>query len=146
MTISFFLNGKESSIEVRPGARVSDVLRNDLGMLGTKIGCDAGDCGACTVLIDDEMACSCLIAIGQIEGCSITTVEGLAEKDEMSELQEKFLNGGAAQCGICTPGIRRTAAPLPARAPQSGGTAPATATPARHRRQRSSRATQRRWW
>ena len=103
--VSFCLNGQDVSIDILPGARVSDVLRNNLGMRGTKIGCDAGDCGACTVLIDGKMACSCLTAIAQIEHCSVITVEGLAQNNEMSELQTAFLNYGAAQCGICTPGM-----------------------------------------
>ena len=105
MTVSFSLNGQGVSVDASPGARVSDVIRNNLGMLGTKIGCDAGDCGACTVLIDGKMACSCLTAVAQIEDCSIITVEGLAQNGEMSELQKAFLNYGAAQCGICTPGM-----------------------------------------
>ena len=90
--VSFCLNGQDVSIDILPGARVSDVLRNNLGMRGTKIGCDAGDCGACTVLIDGKMACSCLTAIAQIEDCSVITVEGLAQNNEMSELQTAFLN------------------------------------------------------
>jgi CO/xanthine dehydrogenase Mo-binding subunit/aerobic-type carbon monoxide dehydrogenase small subunit (CoxS/CutS family) len=82
------------------------VLRDDLGLTGTKVGCDAGDCGACTVLLDGEPVCSCLVAAGQAAGCEITTVEGLAQREPLGRrLQESFLFHGAAQCGACTPGM-----------------------------------------
>ena len=104
--IQFSVNGKSVSTTVSPTDRLSRVLRESLGLTGTKVGCDAGDCGACTVLLDGEPVCSCLIAAGQIEGCEITTVEGLAERPPIFDrLQNSFLRHGAAQCGICTPGM-----------------------------------------
>src|SRR3981081_680203 len=89
-----------------PGRRLSNVLRENLGLSGTKVGCDAGDCGACTVLVDGEAVCSCMVAAAQVEGCEITTVEGLKTRPPLFErLQKSFLSAGAAQCGICTPGM-----------------------------------------
>jgi aldehyde oxidoreductase len=86
--------------------RLSRVLRDDLGLTGTKVGCDAGDCGACTVLLDGEPVCACLVPAGQVNGCDITTVEGLAARSSISDrLQKSFLSHGAAQCGACTPGM-----------------------------------------
>ena len=77
-SIAFSVNGKSVNAEVSPAERLSKVLRERLGLIGTKVGCDAGDCGACTVLLDGEPVCSCLVAAGQIEGHEVTTVEGLA--------------------------------------------------------------------
>ena len=94
-------------------ARLSDVLRDDFGLTGTKIGCHAGDCGACTVLLDGEAVCACIVALGQCEGRSVTTVEGLAGAGgELSDLQRAFVAHGAAQCGICTPGMLMSAEAL----------------------------------
>jgi aldehyde oxidoreductase len=96
-----------------PSRRLSDVLRDDLGLVGTKIGCHAGDCGACTVLLDGEQVCSCIIALGSCEGRSVTTVEGLAHDDgTLSALQQAFVVHGAAQCGACTPGMLMSAEAL----------------------------------
>ena len=81
----------------RPTTRVSDVLRGDFGLTGTKVGCNAGDCGACTILLDDEPVCSCLVALGQIGGRSVTSVEGLHDSDVIATLQQSFLAHGAAQ-------------------------------------------------
>src|SRR5690349_13277964 len=104
--LSFFVNGREVSILVPLERRLSRVLREDLALTGTKVGCDAGDCGACTVLLDGEAVCSCLVAVGQVESCSITTVEGLKTRPPLLEkLQQSFLQHGAAQCGACTPGM-----------------------------------------
>ena len=104
--IQFSVNGKNVRASVPATERLSRVLRESLGLTGTKVGCDAGDCGACTVLLDGEPVCSCLIAAGQIEGCEITTVEGLATRAPIyARLQDSFLRHGAAQCGICTPGM-----------------------------------------
>jgi aldehyde oxidoreductase len=104
-TIRLHLNGKPVEVATAPGKRLSDALRDDLGLTGTKIGCQAGDCGACTVLLDREQVCSCITATGQCAGREVTTVEGLAEDGELNRLQQAFLVHGAAQCGICTPGM-----------------------------------------
>ena len=116
MTIVFDLNGAQVSCEAEPSARLSEVLRRHLDHMGTKSGCDAGDCGACTVLIDGEAACACLVSAAQAEGSRIVTVEGLAANTSMGRvLQGAFQARGAAQCGICTPGMLVAAAALLAR-------------------------------
>lgn len=113
MSISFNLNGKTAATEAAPASRLAHVLRDDLGFTGTKIGCDAGDCGACTVLLDGEQVCSCLVPVAQVAGRDVTTVEGLAGTDgRLSDLQQAFHEYGAAQCGICTPGMLMAAADL----------------------------------
>jgi aldehyde oxidoreductase len=100
------VNGREASVAAHPAERLSRVLREQLGLTGTKIGCDAGDCGACTVLLDGEPVCACLVAVGQVENQTITTVEGLKSRPPLFAcLQESFLRHGAAQCGACTPGM-----------------------------------------
>jgi carbon-monoxide dehydrogenase small subunit len=102
----FTLNGREVSVEGSGARRLLDVLREDLGATGTKEGCGEGECGACSVLIDGEVVDSCLVAIGQVEGCEVMTVEGLVLPDgKLTRLQESFIEHGAAQCGICTPGM-----------------------------------------
>ncbi len=105
MRATITVNGHPLPVEAAPADRLSDVLRDHLGLAGTKVGCNAGDCGACTVLIDGEAACGCLVALAQVEGSAIETVEGLAQNGSLSRLQESFLQFGAAQCGICTPGM-----------------------------------------
>lgn len=109
--ISFELNGVDRDVDVALGRRLSDVLRRDLKLWGTKVGCDAGDCGACTVLVDGEAVCACLTPVAQMSGRSVTTVEGL-QQDGPSALQKAFLRHGAAQCGICTPGMLMAAEAL----------------------------------
>jgi len=111
-TIRFKLNGQACSITSNPVTRTSDVLREELGLTGTKVGCDAGDCGACTILIDGEQRFACLTAAGQLEGCDVQTVEGLAKDGKLSPLQQAFHRYGAAQCGICTPGMLMAAQSL----------------------------------
>ena len=111
-TIRFKLNGQACSIDSNPVTRTSDVLREELGLTGTKVGCDAGDCGACTILIDGEQRFACLTAAGQLEGCDVHTVEGLAKDGKLSPLQQAFHRYGAAQCGICTPGMLMAAQSL----------------------------------
>ncbi|HXY49062.1 MAG TPA: molybdopterin cofactor-binding domain-containing protein [Terriglobales bacterium] len=116
--LTFVVNGREVWISSPPAARLSKVLREDLGLTGTKVGCDAGDCGACTVLIDGTPVCSCLVAASQADGCQITTVEGLKHRAPVFDrLQKCFLARGAAQCGICTPGMLVTATALLERNP-----------------------------
>jgi aldehyde oxidoreductase len=104
--ISFSVNGRAVGVSVTGARRLSRVLRDDLGLTGTKVGCDAGDCGACTVLLNGDPVCACLVAAGQAAGCEITTVEGLAQRAPLyGRLQQSFLSHGAAQCGACTPGM-----------------------------------------
>ncbi len=117
---SLLLNGKTTKVVVNPGRRLSDVLREELGLMGTKVGCDAGDCGACTVLLDGAAICSCMTTVAQAEGASITTVEGLP-KAGFEKLQESFLRFGAAQCGICTPGMLTASAALLSVHPKPSG-------------------------
>ncbi|HEX7249039.1 MAG TPA: 2Fe-2S iron-sulfur cluster-binding protein, partial [Burkholderiales bacterium] len=109
------VNGRKVASRAPRVARLADVLRDELGLTGTKIGCNAGDCGACTVLLDGRQVCSCLTPLGQAEGRSVTTVEGLARNGRLATLQVAFQNHGAAQCGICTPGMLMAAADLLAR-------------------------------
>ncbi|MGA0598321.1 molybdopterin-dependent oxidoreductase [Enterovirga sp. CN4-39] len=104
--IGFVLNGRPVASASPPIARLTRVLRDELGLTGTKVGCDAGDCGACTVLLDGEPVCGCLVACGQADGRNVTTIEGLTEASETAQsLQRAFLRHGAAQCGMCTPGM-----------------------------------------
>ncbi|TSA14263.1 MAG: aldehyde oxidase [Betaproteobacteria bacterium] len=111
-TVRFVVNGVAREYSGSPAKRLADVLRDDLGLTGTKIGCNAGDCGACTVLIDGRQVCSCLTAVAQVGGRSVTTVEGLSDAGTLSGLQRAFHQHGAAQCGICTPGMLIAAADL----------------------------------
>jgi aerobic carbon-monoxide dehydrogenase small subunit len=101
----FTLNGRPVTFEGSGARRLLDVLREDLGATGTKEGCGEGECGACSVIIDGEVVDSCLVAVGQVEGCNVTTVEGLADGGRLTALQQAFIDYGAAQCGICTPGM-----------------------------------------
>ena len=112
-SIAFSVNGKSVTTAVSTVERLSKVLRERLGLMGTKVGCDAGDCGACTVLLDGEPVCSCLVPAGQIEGHEVTTVEGLSARAPIhDQLQKSFLHHGAAQCGSCTPGMLVSATAL----------------------------------
>jgi len=107
------VNGRACELAGDPGRRLADALRDELGLTGTKIGCHAGDCGACTVLLDGEQMCSCIVGVGQCDGRAVTTVEGLAGADgALSPLQRAFVAHGAAQCGICTPGMLMSAEAL----------------------------------
>src|SRR5438445_4205102 len=111
--ISFLVNGRCASVSTSPAQRLSRVLRGDLGLTGTKIGCDAGDCGACTVLLDGRQTCACLVAMGQVGGRKVETVEGLSDgSGTLEALQKAFLIHGATQCGICTPGMLMAAQEL----------------------------------
>ena len=110
-TTAFQVNGRAVGIAAPRQTRLADVLRDDLGLTGTKIGCNAGDCGACTVLLDGEQVCACMVSLAQAEGRDVTTVEGLAD-GELTALQNAFHRHGAAQCGICTPGMLMAASTL----------------------------------
>ncbi len=114
--IAFTLNGSAVSVNAPPTERLSEVLRERLGMRGTKVGCDAGDCGACTVLVDGASVCACLMPAARIAGQDVQTIE--ADTRDLTRLRAAFLRHGAAQCGICTPGMLMAASELLARVPQ----------------------------
>ncbi len=105
MTYRLTVNGAEQALDVPGMRRLLDALREDLGLTGTKEGCGEGECGACSVLIDGELANSCLVPVSQVDGAKVVTVEGLAPQGGLDRLQQAFLETGGAQCGICTPGM-----------------------------------------
>jgi aerobic carbon-monoxide dehydrogenase small subunit len=105
VSIALRVNGREAVVHVHPMARLLDVLRTELGLTGTKEGCGEGECGACSVFIDGRMVNSCLVPVVQASGCTIETVEGLADDAELRPLHDAFIDAGGAQCGICTPGM-----------------------------------------
>ncbi len=112
ISLTLTVNGTPSTFETIPTNRLSDVLRTSLNLTGTKVGCDAGDCGACSVLIDGQIACACLVPVAQVDGAHVETVDGLAGNGSLNQLQRSFLAHGAAQCGICTPGMLMSAKAL----------------------------------
>ncbi|KAA3616928.1 MAG: (2Fe-2S)-binding protein [Calditrichaeota bacterium] len=116
--ITFNLNNKDITISTSHNRRLLDVLREDLGMTGTKEGCAIGECGACTILLNDIAVNSCLMLIGQVEGKRVLTIEGLAVDSELHPLQKKFLEHGAVQCGFCTPGMLLSAYALLSKNPK----------------------------
>jgi aerobic carbon-monoxide dehydrogenase small subunit len=103
--ISFVVNGKSETVRVPAMERLLDVLRNNLGLTGTKEGCGEGECGSCSILLDGMLVNSCLIPALQADGAKIVTIEGLAADGRLQSLQQAFLDCGGAQCGICTPGM-----------------------------------------
>ena len=105
MHVTAKVNGDETEFLCDPRETLLDVLRDRLNLTGTKEGCGTGDCGACTVTIDDRLVCSCLVLGVEASGKSIETIEGMAEGDTLHPLQKKFVEHAALQCGICTPGI-----------------------------------------
>ncbi len=106
------LNGKDVTVEIEPSALLVDVLRDQLGLTGTKVGCSNGECGACTVLLDGEAVLSCLLPAMKANGRSVVTVEGLGREGELHPLQQAFIEEGAVQCGYCTPGMLMSAKAL----------------------------------
>ncbi|MGH9419861.1 MAG: (2Fe-2S)-binding protein, partial [Thermoanaerobaculia bacterium] len=100
--MQFNLNGKSAEVSSSPASRLIDVLREECHLTGVKEGCGEGECGACTVLVDGEPVCSCIIPVGQVEGADVVTIEGLGGDHP---LQKLFMNEVGAQCGICTPGM-----------------------------------------
>ncbi|MDK9706268.1 MAG: FAD binding domain-containing protein [Desulforhopalus sp.] len=118
MKISFELNGATKTLEAPADRRVIDLLREDLGLTGSKEGCGTGECGACTILVDGRSRLSCLMLAGQLPGKKLTTIEGLAQGDNLHPLQASFAAKGAVQCGFCTPGMVLTAADLLERKPR----------------------------
>jgi aerobic-type carbon monoxide dehydrogenase small subunit (CoxS/CutS family) len=112
------VNGEEIDHEAKETALLLDVLREGLGLTGTKRGCETSHCGACTVLLDGMAVHSCVVLAARCEGKEITTVEGLGEGGELNELQRQFLKHGALQCGYCTPGMLMAATALLRRTPR----------------------------
>jgi carbon-monoxide dehydrogenase small subunit len=111
--ISFTVNGRSQTVHAYPMERLLDVLREQLGLTGTKEGCGEGECGACTVTIDGQIVNSCLVPIAQVSGVSIKTIEGIApNENQLHAVQQAFIEHGGAQCGICTPGMIMAAVSL----------------------------------
>lgn len=115
--IELKVNGESHTLEVFPMARLLDVLREELRLTGTKEGCGEGECGACTVILDGQIVNSCLVPMAQVSGAHITTIEGVAEGDQLHAVQQAFIDYGGAQCGICTPGMILAAVDLLERNP-----------------------------
>jgi aerobic-type carbon monoxide dehydrogenase small subunit (CoxS/CutS family) len=117
-TATLTVNGRDYPVEIEAGRSLLSVLRDDLGLTGTKEGCDDSECGACMVLVDGSPANSCSYLALQAEGAAITTVEGLSADGALSPLQRAFLEHGGVQCGFCTPGMLISATALLARTPR----------------------------
>jgi aerobic carbon-monoxide dehydrogenase small subunit len=116
-SIDLIVNGERQTVNVHPMKRLLDVLREDLKLTGTKEGCGEGECGACSVILDDQLVNSCLVPAMQAAGSRICTIEELSKNGQTHRLQQAFIAAGAAQCGICTPGMVMAAAHLLARSP-----------------------------
>ena len=117
IAVSATINGDEVEFLCQPEETLLDVLRNQLELTGAKEGCGTGDCGACSVVVDGRLVCSCLVLGAEAEGKQIETVEGMAEGERLHPLQQKFLEHAALQCGVCTPGFLIAAKDLLARNP-----------------------------
>jgi len=115
--VSLTVNGERHSVEVEPRTLLVHLLRDDLVLTGTHVGCDTSNCGACTVHIDGESVKSCTVLAGQADGTEVTTIEGMADGATLHPLQEAFWNDHGLQCGYCTPGMIMAAADLLARNP-----------------------------
>ena len=105
MLVRLNVNGEWREADVWPGASLMSMLRDDLGLWGTKNGCEQGECGSCSVWLDGEVVCSCLVLAAQADGRRVATVESLAGEGELHPVQQAFLDAGAVQCGFCTPGL-----------------------------------------
>ena len=112
INLKFNVNGKDVKLAVDDSLRLLDILRDELGLTGTKEGCAIGECGACTVIMNGEAVNSCMILAAQVNGSEIETVENLEKNDVLSKLQDAFLDNGAIQCGFCTPGMLMSAKAL----------------------------------
>ena len=112
------INGDQQEFLCRPNETLLEVLRDELGLTGTKEGCSTGDCGACSVMLDGRLVCSCLVLGAEAEGREIDTIEGVADGEKLHPLQQKFLEHAALQCGICTPGFIVAAKALLERNPE----------------------------
>jgi aerobic carbon-monoxide dehydrogenase small subunit len=119
MRVSFIVNGAEQTVdEVWEGESLLYVLRERMGLPGSKNACEQGECGSCTVYLDGTPVCACLVAAGQADGREVRTVEGLADGDRLDPIQEAFVEAGAVQCGFCTPGLLVQAHDLIERRPE----------------------------
>ncbi len=105
LMLNMTINNEKISVEIEPDSRLLDVLRDDLGLLGTKEGCGVGECGACTVIIDGKTANSCVTLAASMEGCDIKTIEYLSKNGKLHPMQKSFIDNSALQCGFCTPGF-----------------------------------------
>ena len=112
VNISCTVNNEERTLHAYPMERLLDVLREQLHLTGTKEGCGEGECGACSVMIDDQIVNSCLVPVAQVEGAEVKTIEGVATGDQLHAVQQAFIECGGAQCGICTPGMVMAAVSL----------------------------------
>jgi carbon-monoxide dehydrogenase small subunit len=110
--IGFTVNGEQATARVTHPGSLLDVLRDDLGLPGSKNGCEQGECGSCSVILDGELVCSCLVMAADVEGSVVVTVEGIGNVGSLHPVQEAMHRAGAVQCGFCTPGIVVTAADL----------------------------------
>lgn len=117
IAVSTNINGDNAEFLCHADETLLDVLRDRLGLMGAKEGCGTGDCGACSIILDDRLVCSCLVLGAEAEGRRIETVEGMAQGDQLHPLQQKFLEHAALQCGICTPGFLIAAKDLLAKNP-----------------------------
>jgi carbon-monoxide dehydrogenase small subunit len=104
-TVTFTVNGKGVSLEVEPGEMLVDVLRERLGLTGTKAGCREGECGVCSVIMNGALVAACLMPIKKAQGATILTIEGLEANGELDSVQKRFIEHGAVQCGFCTPAM-----------------------------------------
>lgn len=112
VSVNFIVNDEAITLHVEPNARLIDVIRNELGLTGTKEGCKVGECGACTVIIDGKAVTSCLVLAASMEGKTLTTIEGVAKDGELDPIQQAIIDNHALQCGFCTPGFVMSAKAL----------------------------------
>ena len=117
MLIRLRVNGHDEAFDATPEASLLTLLRDDLGLLGTKNGCEEGECGSCSVWLDGDVVCACLVPALQLDGRDVRTIEGMAPAGELHPVQQAFLAAGAVQCGFCTPGLVVAAADLLERQP-----------------------------
>jgi carbon-monoxide dehydrogenase small subunit len=112
MSVSIHINGEDRLVSAAGWESLLTVLRDELGLRGSKNACEQGECGSCTVVLDGDLVCSCLVMVGDCDGSEVTTVEGLATEDQLHAVQQALLTEGGVQCGFCTPGFAVAAAHL----------------------------------